>query len=276
LVWAIGDIQGCYDSFIKLLDKINFNPNRDTLFIAGDLVNRGAKSKEVLKYLYNIRGSLRVVLGNHDIALLAIYFGLKKSNPTLEPILKDPKHRLYLEWLRGLDFVIEDKELGFVMAHAGIPPQFNLKTAMKFNTILKKRLKSKRAKEWLKIMMEQDETKFSKDMSKIEKERFALGSFIRMRYIKAKDCKLDFKQKGAPRSEIYKKGLVPWFECPKRKAIKQKIIFGHWSTLGYYENREVCCLDSGCLWRGKLTAKRLDSKKQIIKQVDCKEGIDPF
>jgi len=274
VIWAIGDIQGCYDPLMRLLEEIDFDPGRDTLWLAGDLVNRGPKSREVLEYLYGIRDSLRVVLGNHDIALLAAWWGIKKSNPTLDPILEDPRAELWLEWLRSRPFVQTDLELGYVMAHAGIPPEFGLGTSLHYNRILQRRLQSDRAAEWLRKVMSRDEDHFDPLGNDLQHERYMLSGFIRMRYC-TPDGRLDFAQKGAPGKKVRAKGLLPWFECPKRKRLEEKILFGHWSTLGYFENDEVCCLDSGCLWRGRLTARRLDVPERVIVQVECPEGISP-
>ncbi len=274
MIWAIGDIQGCYDSLLNLLEKIKFNPKKDELWIAGDLVNRGPKSKEVLEYLYSIKDSIKIVLGNHDISLLAIAWGIKSSNPTLEPILKDSRSDKWLKWLAKQPFIQVDLKLGYVMAHAGLPPEFGLETSLHYNRILMRRLQSKGAKEWLDNMMKKSEDHFEALGGDLAQERYMLSSFTRMRFCYS-DGRLDFNQKGSPNEKSYAKGLLPWFEVKKRKHIKEKIIFGHWSTLNYFENDEVCCLDSGCLWQGKLTAKRLDSKKAKIVQVDCPNGIKP-
>jgi bis(5'-nucleosyl)-tetraphosphatase (symmetrical) len=132
-VWAVGDIQGCYSAFMRLLERIDFDPSQDRLWIAGDLVNRGEKSLEVLEYLYSIRDRVDVVLGNHDVTLLAVYWGLKKSNPTLDPILASPNVEQLIGWLRAQPFVQYDERLGYMMVHAGIPPAFDLEMALHFS-----------------------------------------------------------------------------------------------------------------------------------------------
>lgn len=274
MIWAIGDIQGCHDSFRRLLEKIDFDPKRDTLWLAGDLVNRGPKSREVLEYLYPIRESLRIVLGNHDIALLAAWWGIRKSNPTLDPIFEDGRHGLWLEWLRQQPFVQVDLNLGYVMAHAGIPPEFGLGSSLHYNRLLMRKLQSERAPEWLAAMMGKNEDHFDPLGDDTQHERYMLAGFTRMRYCYP-NGRLDFDQKGPPTEKVREKGLMPWFECPVRKRVEEKILFGHWSTLGYFENDEVCCLDSGCLWKGRLTARRLDTKEREIVQVECPEGISP-
>jgi len=111
-VWAIGDIQGCYGSFLELLEKIDFQEGRDTLWIAGDLVNRGEGSLETLEHLYRIRNHVQIILGNHDITLIAAYYGIKKSNPTIDPILDSPRAEELIDWLRGQKLLHVDYGLG--------------------------------------------------------------------------------------------------------------------------------------------------------------------
>ena len=267
-VWAIGDIQGCYDAFMRLLDKIGFDPTQDKLWIAGDLVNRGKGSLETLTYLYSIRDHVEIVLGNHDITLLAVYWKLKKSNPTLDPILNSPQVDELMAWMRTLPFVHYDKDLGYVMAHAGIPPVFDLEMALSFSQKLQAKLQSDKAAKWLDKKMLGGVHTFGEK----KKNRFAINAFTRMRFCDAQG-RLDFDQKGAPSEKTYGAGLYPWFEIKDRKPLGAKVIFGHWSTLGYIDNQEVVCLDTGCVWQGKMTAKRLDISDGEIVQVECPDGM---
>ena len=266
MVWAIGDIQGCFLSFKQLLERIGFDEKRDTLWIAGDIVNRGGYSLETVEYLYSIRERVKLILGNHDIALIASHLGVKKSNPTIDPILNHKMADKWISWLREQPFALIDSKLGYVMAHAGIAPNFDLEDVIKWNAFLQEKLQSEDAGKWLKEMM-------GKKMKKLkfedDKEYFAFSSFIRMRYCYDKRT-LDFENKLEPSKESYKKGLKPWFESKNRQSLPLKVIFGHWSTLGYFENEDVACLDSGCLWGAKLTAKRLDTDSDIIVQSNCR------
>ena len=270
-VWAIGDIQGCYGAFRRLLEKIDFDPAQDCLWIAGDLVNRGNGSLEVLAYLYQIRSRVHIVLGNHDITLLAVYWGLKKSNPTLDPILRSPEAETLIDWLRAQPFVHYDKRLGYVMAHAGIPPAFDLETALRFSQRLQEKLQSDKAAKWLDKKMIGGVHTFGEK----KKNRFAINAFTRMRFCD-EEGRLDFDQKGAPSRKTYSAGLYPWFEINKRKPLGAKVIFGHWSTLGYIDTDAVVCLDTGCVWQGKMTAKRIDIPDGEIVQVACPEGKNPL
>jgi bis(5'-nucleosyl)-tetraphosphatase (symmetrical) len=267
-VWAIGDIQGCYNSLRALLEKIDFDVTQDKLWIAGDLVNRGEGSLETLEYLYSIKENVQIVLGNHDITLIAAYYGIKKSNPTIDPILESPEAKKLIDWLRKQKFLHVDYELGFCMAHAGISPEFDLGMAMMYAKNVEEKLQSEHASTWLEQMFTQGERRFNRDASLIDMDRYIVSAFTRMRYCYG-DHRLDFDQKGAPTDELREKGLKPWFECQDRKDIDLRIIFGHWSTLGFYEDEHVLALDTGCLWGGKLTAARIDSDELEIVSIEC-------
>jgi len=275
-VWAIGDIQGCHASLMELLGKIEFNPIQDKLWIAGDLVNRGEDSLETLYYLYSIRDSIEVVLGNHDIALIAAYYGIKKSNPTIDPILASPDAKKLIDWLRGQKFLHVDYQLGYCMAHAGISPEFDLGMALRYAQRIEEKLQGNddEVKIWLKQMFKHGIDRFDREASAIDIDKYIISSFTRMRYC-YNDNRLDFNQKGAPTDALRAKGLKPWFECDNRADIDLKIVFGHWSTLGFHHNEHVLALDTGCLWGGELTAARIDSDEVEIVQVECDAVMEP-
>lgn len=268
-VWAVGDIQGCFDSFQELLAKIKFDPKVDELWVAGDLVNRGDKSLETLNYLYSIRDSIKVVLGNHDVALIAVYAGVKKSNKTIQPILDAPNVDELIDWLRHQPFLHWDFKLGYCMAHAGISPQFDLGMAIRYASRIEKKLQGKNYKSWLKHMYKVNSNKFSPKASSMDIDKYILSAFTAMRFCED-DGRLDFKQKGAPSEyKALKKGLKPWFACPTRRSTTLKVVFGHWSTLGYYQDSNVLSLDTGCLWGKALTVARIDLDEPQIVQVKC-------
>ena len=270
-VWAIGDIQGCYRSLRALLEKIDFDVTKDKLWIAGDLVNRGEGSLETLEYLYSIKDNLEIVLGNHDITLIAAYYGIKKSNPTIEPILESPEAEKLIDWLRGQKFLHVDFQLGYCMAHAGISPEFDLGMATMYARSIEEKLQSDHAAVWLEQMLKQGSNRFNRDASLIDIDRYIVSAFTRMRFCYG-DHRLDFDQKGPPTDELRENGLKPWFECQWRKDIDLRIIMGHWSSLGLYEDEHVLALDTGCIWGGKLTAARIDSDEVEVISVDCING----
>ena len=268
-VWAVGDIQGCFDSFQALLKKIEFDPTIDELWVAGDLVNRGDKSLETLNYLYSIKESIKVVLGNHDIALIEAHAGIKKSNVTIQPILDAPNADELIHWLRHQPFLHWNFRLGYCMAHAGISPQFDFGMARTYASRIEKKLQGRNYKAWLKHMKKKSSNKFSAKAKPLDIEKYILNSFISMRFCED-DGRLEFKQKGAPSTlKVEYKGLKPWFSCPTRRSTTLKIVFGHWSTLGYYQDSNVLALDTGCLWGKALTAARLDTTEPQIVQIPC-------
>ena len=269
--WVVGDIQGCFPSFMQLLIKIEFNPLQDRLWLVGDLVNRGDYGLEVLEYLYKHKESVRIVLGNHDIALIAAYFGLKNSNPTIEPILRSNDVKNYIDWLRSQPFVHIDYNLGYAMAHAGIAPNLELGAAKVYSQILQDRLQSANVKEWLKAMLSMEVNYFNPEGGVVEQERYLLSSFTRMRYCYS-DGRLDFKQKGSPK-ELKNPNLYPWFDCPSKIDKELKIIFGHWSTLGFLNRDDILATDTGCIWNGKLTAVSLPDERVV--SVNCNNGLEP-
>jgi bis(5'-nucleosyl)-tetraphosphatase (symmetrical) len=266
MIWAIGDIQGCHGAFMKLLEKIAFDASRDKLWLVGDLVNRGKGSLETLEFLYEHKQSIEVVLGNHDIALIAAFYGLKKSNPTIDPILQSPRAKELIDWLREQNFLHIDEELGYCMAHAGISPMFNLNEAISWSAKLSKKLREDDAKKWLEKMMKSPEGKIKYGKSEEHDEMYAFSSFTRMRYCFG-DKSLELLQKGSPSSK--KDIIMPWFFHPDRKNIPLKIIFGHWSTLGFHTNQSVLGLDTGCIWGGALSAARIDDKSETIVSIEC-------
>jgi bis(5'-nucleosyl)-tetraphosphatase (symmetrical) len=216
------------------------------------------------------------VLGNHDITLIAAYYGIKKSNPTIDPILASPDAKKLIDWLRTQKFLHVDYQLGYCMAHAGISPEFDLGMALRYAQRIEERLQRASAdvESWLKQMFKHGVNRFDRDASSIDIDKYIISSFTRMRYCYG-DHRLDFDQKGAPTDTLRAKGLKPWFECDNRKEIDLKIIFGHWSTLGFYHDENVLALDTGCLWGGSLTAARIDSDEVEIVQVECEVGMEP-
>jgi len=273
-VWAIGDIQGCYDDLQTLLHKIDFDPRRDRLWIAGDLVNRGRGSLETLEYLYRIRNRIHVVLGNHDITLIAAYYGIKKSNSTLDPILDSPRAEELIDWLRAQPLLHYDEGLGYAMAHAGVSPMFDWERAVTYAQRVQTQLRRDDPAKWLKKMFQKGKGVFATDLDDITLDRYIINSFTRMRFCDTESGRLDYEQKGAPTKKTKNAGLVPWYKCPMRHPLPYRVIFGHWSTLGYVENKKVICLDTGCVWQGKMTARLLGGDGRVV-QVNCLNGLEP-
>jgi bis(5'-nucleosyl)-tetraphosphatase (symmetrical) len=261
-IYAVGDIQGCYSSLMRLLDKLQFTPERDTLWVAGDLVNRGENSLATLRLLKSLADSVVAVLGNHDISLLAIHYGLLKSNPTLDPILCAHDREELMDWLRQQPLLHINKTQKIGMAHAGIPPQWTISQAQHYAIEIQKQLQGNDSKAWLATVYGNKPNKWHKAQSNdSDRHRYIINAFTRMRFL-TKNGALNFKQKTSPHKHKHK-ALIPWYEYPKRNNKDYCILFGHWASLGYYQGNNVIALDTGCVWGGRLTAIQLDSATEI-------------
>ena len=275
-IYAIGDIQGCYDSLQRLLEKLNFTPEKDQLWLAGDIVNRGKKSLKTIRFIKSLGDSATVVLGNHDITLLAMYYGAQPVNASLKKLLKAKEVDELIDWLRRRPVLHTDESLGFCMAHAGISPNWSLEQAQKYATEIEIALSGDNVKAWLENVYGNKPRRWSEELQSYERHRYILNSFTRMRFCDKKDGALNFKMKGAPvyKSKLKKRNKkVPWFMWSKRKEIPLKVIFGHWSALGYHQDDNVIALDTGCLWGGQLTSVRLDSAIQTVVSQPCKNRV---
>ena len=160
------------------------------------------------------------------------------------------------------------------MAHAGVSPEFDLGTALRYARRIEAKLQSEDGKVWLAKMFEKGGVRFDRKADETETDRYILSTFTRMRYC-YKDYRLDFKQKGAPTPELREKGMKPWFACEGRKPLELRLVFGHWSTLGLYRDDHVIAIDTGCVWGGKLTAVRLDDGSEKIVQTACPGALEP-
>lgn len=273
--YAIGDIQGCYRELQRLLEKLDFDPRRDYLWLAGDLVNRGPESLEVLRFVKALGDHAITVLGNHDLHLLALNFDKHhhfRSNASLQPILDAPDRAELIEWLRHRPLQHFDPALGVTMVHAGLPPQWDQETAVRCAREVEKVLQGPRYLDFLEHMYGNKPDRWSEDLSGWDRLRFIVNCFTRLRYCTA-DGTLDFRQKGKPRGE--ETHYFPWFEVPGRRSAGMKIVFGHWSTLGLYMGNGVCGIDTGCLWGGTLSALRLDDGSDEVTMIQCPGAVQP-
>ena len=264
-IYAIGDIQGCYDDLLRLVDKLNFDPTCDQLWFTGDLVNRGPKSLETLRYVKGLGDSAVAVLGNHDLHLLAIAYKKQKTRKkdSLQQILLAPDREELLTWLRHQPLL--HYQHNFCMVHAGLPAQWELKQAQKMARKVEKLLQGPDYANFLKKMYGNHPNIWSDDLKGTKRARFIVNCLTRMRYCTAKG-KLDFHHHGKPGSPPDKP--IPWFEVPDRKSASLTIIFGHWSTLGFYAGNNCYGLDTGCLWGRQLTALRLDDRSMARTGID--------
>ncbi len=269
--YAIGDIQGCYKDFKKLLKQINFNRNKDNLWLAGDLVNKGPNSLDVIKYIMDLDTKAISVLGNHDFYLIASYFQAKPwSNKTnsFEDILSDKDCDEIISWLRNQKLVHKNSELGYILVHAGIYPKWNLDETLSMASNIEKFLRGKKCKSFIETLWSNYPNLWDKTLSNRDKLIFSTNVFTRMRYLN-KDMSLNFKMKNNPKENI-SNTLTPWYEFDNKIYDKYKVIIGHWSTLGFRDTKNIVSIDTGCVWGNKLTGIEISKNKKIKKfEVQC-------
>lgn len=257
--YAIGDVQGCYDSLMALLDKIDYDDNQDTLWFAGDLVNRGPKSLKTLRFIKGLGDKAISVLGNHDLHLLALYYNQAspKKSDTLEATLQAKDAEEIMHWLRHRPLVHHDKSLNAVMVHAGIPPKWSAKKARKRALEVETFIQSADFKAFFHSMYGNKPSKWKKSLEGMDRLRMIVNYFTRMRFC-SQDGQLDLVAKEGLESKP--EGFSPWFELD-RKAKDTRIVFGHWAALEGKANAEnVFALDTGCVWGGKLSTLRLEDE----------------
>jgi len=258
-VYAIGDIQGCFDELIKLLEVVRFDPQQDQIWLAGDLVNRGPKSLDTLRFVQQLgEQSAKVVLGNHDLHMLAHAAGNNEFThrlDTIEPVLTAEDSDELINWLRHQPLFYHDRELQFSMVHAGLPPEWSIDEALERAAEVETVLQSDNWREFFKHMYGNKPKRWSTELTGWDRLRFITNCFTRLRYCH-EDGSLALKFKGAPKDKPVDQ--KPWFMMPNRASINDKIVFGHWSQLGTGQYDNVFSLDSGAVWGEQLTAVRID------------------
>jgi len=267
-IYAIGDIQGCYDQLQQLLEKIEFNSNKDKLWFAGDIVNRGPHSLETLRFIRSLGDRAVTVLGNHDLHLLAVANGRGKQGKkdTIKDILEAPDRDKLLDWLIHRPLMHYDNKLDICMVHAGIYPNWSIKKALGYASEVEAILQSTKSHEFFHHMYGDKPHKWSEKLKGWDRLRFITNAFTRMRYCDY-NGNLSLRDKGAPGKQP--PGVLPWFHILDRKAKDNKIIFGHWSTLTNPDIENLYPLDTGCLWGGELTAIKVNKKMKKIFSISC-------
>lgn len=263
-VYAVGDVQGCFDELQELLRDIGFRRGDDRLWFVGDLVNRGPRSLEVLRFVAELGSDARMVLGNHDLNLLAIAEGVRKlrSKDTVKSVLEAPDADELLAWLSRQPLLVREPGIPYTMVHAGLPPQWDIDRAERRAREVEKAIAGDERAEFLRNMYGNEPARWQKALTGWERLRFITNALTRIRYVNGNGG-LDMTQSGPPGSQPGK--LVPWFEAKKRRSSDEPIVFGHWATLQLNEpldpSHRVYHLDTGCVWGGRLTALRLDDER---------------
>ena len=264
--YAIGDVQGCADALFALLDRVGFGRERDRLWFAGDLVNRGPHSLTVLRFVHELGDRAVTVLGNHDLHLLAAAAGAcePRARDTFGDVLGAPDRDLLLRWLRRRPLLHCDEALGWTMVHAGLPPQWTLPEAGALAREVEGTLRADGSADWFHDMYGDEPRRWSPALRGSARDRFIVNALTRMRYV-APDGGLEFRDAGPPGTQS--RGLVPWFEAPGRRSRGADIVFGHWATLALHAPvdpvHRVHHLDTGCVWGGRLSALRLEDRRRF-------------
>lgn len=256
--YAVGDVQGCFTPLRRLLERVKFDPTCDQLWATGDLVNRGPQSLECLRFFYELGASAQVVLGNHDLHLLAVANGIRalKRSDTLQPILDAPDCDELLNWLRRQPLLHRDD--AYTMVHAGLAPQWSIARAQQLANELGSLLQSDRFLDFLQGMYGDTPSNWSDDLEGAERWRTITNYFTRLRFC-TPHGELDLKSKEGPGTAP--PGFMPWFDVPGRQSAGTILIVGHWAMLmGKTGRDDVIALDTGCVWGNRLTLLNMDTR----------------
>jgi len=260
--YAIGDIQGCFQTFQKLLSKIRFRPGRDRLWLLGDLINRGPDSLKTLEFVYQHQAHIQCVLGNHDLHFLAVASGQHKATnkDTFEELLSSSRLARLTGYLIQQPLFYYDPQLNFAMAHAGVPQGWDLKQAQAYASEVSVCLQSEQRLAFFSAMYGNLPARWKPDLVGAERLRYITNALTRMRYCYA-DGGLELTQKLAPGKQPPNLNLTPWFEnCQINRECS--LVFGHWASLeGRCSQPDIYAIDTGCVWGGQLTALRLEDKR---------------
>jgi len=263
---AIGDVQGCYDQLMRLLERVGFDERRDVLWFVGDLVNRGPQSLATVRFVKGLGNRAVTVLGNHDLNLLAVAEGVRKPHrgDTDGDVLAAPDRDELLAWLRQRKML--HVENGYAMVHAGLLPQWSVSQALALAREVEEVLSGTGYRQFLRDMYGNEPARWRDDLAGADRLRVIVNAMARMRLTSPDGAlELDYKLglDGMPR------GYVPWYDAPHRASRGTTIIFGHWAALGLIVREDVVCLDSGCVWGRALSALRLEDRRLF--QLDCPE-----
>ena len=268
-IYAIGDIQGCYSAFRRLLDKCSFEPARDRLWLVGDLVNRGPQSLAVLRFVKSLAARAVTVLGNHELHLLVVAAGHASPHrgDTLNAILRAPDRDELLHWLRHRKMM--HVGAGYAMVHAGLLPQWTIAKALALAREVEAELRGDDHDEFLRNMYGNKPDRWHDDLTGFKRLRVITNVLTRVRLCSV-EGRMEFTHKGVPVD--MPRGYMPWFKVPRRRTRETPVICGHWAALGLYVESNVVALDSGCVWGRALSAFRLSDRKLF--QHGCTERAD--
>jgi bis(5'-nucleosyl)-tetraphosphatase (symmetrical) len=272
-VYWVGDVQGCDAPLGRLLDEMDFSPSRDTLYVLGDLVNRGPASAQVLRRLMAMGSSAQCLLGNHDLHLLAVAAGAGRLKPmdTLDGILQAADRTALLDWLRHQRMAIWGN--GVLSVHAGVLPSWSVAQTLSLASEVEAVLRGPDLSDFLHQMYGNKPVAWHDDLTGADRLRVVVNALTRLRFCSAEGV-MEFNAKEG--ADTAPAGFMPWFDVPGRQTADVTVAFGHWSTLGLLQRDDVWALDTGCVWGGCLSAMRLsdDGQRELI-QVKCEQAQKP-
>ena len=276
--YLIGDVQGCDEPLGRLLDAIDFSASRDTLYVLGDLVNRGPASAAVLRRLMALGNSARCLLGNHDMHLLACAYGIRRPHKrdTLDEVLAAPDRDELLDWLRRQHLALHEVVAGrpLLMVHAGVLPQWSAARTVALARELEDVLRGDDILGFLREMYGNVPDRWQDDLQGNARLRAIINALTRLRFCSV-EGQMEFESKDS--AATAPEGFMPWFDVPGRATAQDTVAFGHWSTLGWLQRDDVICMDTGCVWGGPLSALRVAANpaQQALVQVDCPQAQRP-
>lgn len=277
-LYCIGDIQGCDSALGRLLDEIGFSASRDTVYLLGDLVNRGPESAAVLRRCMQQGDALRPLLGNHDLHLLAAAHGARKPSrkDTLEQVLKAADRDAMLDWLRRQPLMRTHLHAGerLAMVHAGLLPAWTVDEALALASEVQQVLRGPGLSDFLHQMYGNGPDRWDPALTGMDRLRTIVNAMTRLRFCSA-DGVMDFESTES--AQKAPEGLMPWFDVPGRRAAGALVAFGHWSTLGLLDRPDTLALDTGCVWGGCLSAMRFGATlaERELLQVHCEQSQQP-
>jgi bis(5'-nucleosyl)-tetraphosphatase (symmetrical) len=281
-LYFIGDVQGCDSALARLLDEISFSPSRDTLYLLGDLVNRGPNSLGVLRRLMALGDAAHCLLGNHDLHLLAIAHGVRRPGrgDTLDAVLSDPDRGVLLDWLRQRAMALRLRVGGhnLLLVHAGVLPTWSADRTLALASEVEQVLRAPNYGNFLQTMYGNTPAQWNEALQGPERLRVIVNALTRLRFCDAQG-RMEFDSKEGPGQAP--SGFMPWFDVPGRATAHDIVAFGHWSALGSLARRDVLAMDTGCVWGGCLSALRLDPQKGpgplawSLHQVQCASAQEP-
>ena len=272
MVYLMGDVQGCDHALGVLLDRIGFSPSRDHLVVLGDLVNRGPASLAVLRRLHGLGSAATCLLGNHDLHLLAVAYGVRAAHrtDTLGEILASPERAMWLDWLRQRRLAVNVE--GWLCVHAGVVPQWDAALTVALAAEVEALLQCDQLADFLPRMYGNEPRRWNSALQGADRTRLIVNALTRLRFCAA-DGTMDFTVKDT--AAAAPPGLHAWFDVPERRSLGQAIAFGHWSTLGLVDRPDLLGLDTACVWGGTLSAARVDGGRREVVQVECPESQTP-